>query len=76
MVLQLPEPDAYEQALHAASLIPTDADKADLEKAREWERKIREDQQRRDAAELLDHGYPADSYQVRLVRYAPTEPGW
>jgi hypothetical protein len=76
MVLQLPEPDAADQAVAGTQLDPTSASRAEVDAARARERAIREDQQRRDAEALLTHGYAADSYEVRLVRYASTEPGW
>lgn len=73
MVLQLPEPDAVEQAVHAAHLVPTDASQADVDRAREWERKIREDHAKRISKELHRQGY---EYPARVAEYTSTDPGW
>lgn len=73
MVLQLPEPDASEQAAHAAALVPTDASKADVDRAREWERQVRADQAARISEALHRQGY---EYPAKVAEYTDTEPGW
>lgn len=66
-------PDAVEQAVHAAHLVPTDADQADVDRAREWERRVREDQQARTIAELDRLGL---EYSVLVAQTVHVEPSW
>lgn len=75
MVLQRPEPDAVAQAVHAAHLVPVDASQADVDRAREWERKVREDQRDRDLAVLARYFAPGD-WPAVIVAHVDTDPGW
>lgn len=70
MVLQLPEPDAVEQAI---PFDPTAADKAAVDAERARERTIRADHADRIAKELARHGL---DYAAITARSVTTDPGW
>ena len=66
-------PEAIQEVVAAAALVPVDADKDDIEQAREWERKIRADQADRIAVELARLGL---DYAAITARHVTTDPGW
>ena len=66
-------PEAIREVVEAARMVPVDADKDDIEQAREWERKIRADQADRIAAELARLGL---DYAAITARHVTTDPGW
>lgn len=71
MVLQLPEPDAADQAF---PFDPTTADRAAVDAERDRERRIREDQTRRRimvALRAQERGYEA-----LIAQHVTVEPGW
>lgn len=70
MVLQLPEPDAVEQAY---PFDPTTADRAAVDAERARERTIRADQADRIAVELARLGL---DHAAIVARTVGAEPGW
>lgn len=66
-------PEAIREVVEAARLVPVDADRDNIEQAREWERKIRADQADRIAAELARLGL---DYAAITARHVTTDPGW
>lgn len=66
-------PEAICEVVEAARLVPTDADADGIERAREWERKIRADQADRIAVELARLGL---DYAAVTARHVSTGPGW
>ena len=66
-------PEAIHEVVEAARMVPVDADKDDIEQAREWERKIRADQADRIAVELARLGL---DYAAITARHVTTDPGW
>lgn len=66
-------PEAIREVVEAARMVPVDADKDDIEQAREWERKIRADQADRIAVELARLGL---DYAAITARHVTTDPGW
>ena len=66
-------PEAIREVVEAATLVPVDADRDDIEQAREWEVRIRADQNDRIAVELAKRGL---DYAAITARHVTTEPGW
>ena len=66
-------PEAIREVVEAARLVPVDADRDNIEQAREWERKIRADQADRIAAELARLGL---DYAAITARHVTTDPAW
>ena len=66
-------PEAIREVVEAARLVPTDADVDGIERAREWERRIRSDQADRVAVELAKLGL---DYAAITARHVSTDPEW
>ena len=66
-------PEAIREVVEAARLVPTDTDADGIERAREWERKIRADQADRVAVELAKLGL---DYAAITARHVSTDPTW
>ena len=66
-------PEAIQEVVAAAALVPVDADKDDIEQAREWEARIRADQADRIAVELARLGL---DYAAITARHVTTETRW
>lgn len=66
-------PEAIREVVEAARLVPADADAGDIEQARQWECKIRADQNDRIAVELAKRGL---DYAAITTRHVSTGPGW
>ena len=66
-------PEAIREVVEAATLVPVDADKDDIEQAREWEVRIRADQNDRIAVELARLGL---DYAAITARHVTTETRW
>ena len=66
-------PEAIREVVEAARLVPTDTDADGIERAREWERKIRAEQAERISFELAKRGL---DYAAITTRHVSTEPTW
>lgn len=66
-------PEAIREVVEAARLVPTDATADGIERAREWERKIRKEQSDRVAVELAKRGL---DYAAITARHVSTDPTW
>lgn len=66
-------PEAIREVVAAATLVPVDADWFDVERAREWEGRIRADQADRIAVELARLGL---SGAAVTARHITTDPTW